>query len=374
MRSTLRGFTLLETVLASVVGSLVLAACFSMFMSMSKLEKSVNRASRQMEELALTQQVLRKSFLTMVLVGEQALQTAMSDVAVDGIVPESARAGLPRPRMLIEFDSALSINSMLMSAQIDGVRIADPSGFGMGPQRIEIVLPEKPVPESMRLFPAGWSSRPKDDLIAAFDPSGIERPEQESGLRGVFELRPDGARERVMEGYGITPATGLEPRPLTPAARRMPEAWTLWWRPVYGAEYEARQFGQPFDIDSMPELLVEAVPLIRGVRMMRVMVFAGEEDPDNPDAPLIVDRWSEYESTTTAQLPGYIEFELETTSGSYANWVFELAWSLADETITQQAPGSGEDPQGDGDTPGQTPGGTNPQPQPDSTGQFGEIT
>ena len=114
------------------------------------------------------------------------------------------------------------------------------------------------------------------------------------------------------------------------------------------------------------------MPLIRGVTMLRAVAFAAEENPDDPDAPLIVERWPEYESTTTVDLPGYIEIEIETTSGSYANWVLELAWSLAEETVTEQetTPDS-EAP--DGQDPGQNPSPT-PAPQPDSTGRFGEIT
>jgi prepilin-type N-terminal cleavage/methylation domain-containing protein len=377
------GFTLLEMVLASVVGSMILLACFSLFVSMGRVEKSMNRASRQMEELALTQQILRKSFMTMTLLGTQALDNAMSEVAVDGVIPEEARPTLPRPRLIIEFDESPSIGGMITAAVLDGVTLADPGGFGIGPQRIEIVLPDKPVPESMRLFPRQWVSGPGDDLVAAFDPSGIGRPENESGVRGVFELRPDGARERVIEGYGITPATGLEPRPVTPAARTAPEGWTLWWRPVYGAEYDARQYQQPYDIDLTPAMLEEAVPLVRGIKTMRVYAFAAEENPDDPDAALDVQRWPQYEATTTGELPGYVGLEIETTSGMYADWVFEMGWSLAEET-TAAAPADGTgDPNADGPD-GQNPDGATPNgapaggdgatPQPDRTGRFGDRT
>jgi hypothetical protein len=371
------GFTLLETILASVVGSMVLLACFSLFLSMSRVERSMNRASRHMEELALTQQVLRKSFMTMMLVGEQTLDTAISEVAVDGVIPDSARASLPRPRLIIAFDDAPSVSQMMVSAMLDGVQLQDPAGFAVGPQRLEIVLPDKPVPESMRLFPAAWTTAATEDIVTAFDPSGIQRPLQESGVRGALELRPDGARERVIEGYGIVPATGLEPPPLNPAARVPPDGWTLWWRPVYGEEYEARQNGLVYDIDTMPGLLEEAVPLIRGIRTMRIYAFAAEEDPGNPDAPLNVQRWPEYESTTTAELPGYVGLEIETTSGVYADWVFEMGWSIAEESTGETLNGEGdeENPANQRDT---TPSGTlNPggaAPQPDSTGRFGDRT
>lgn len=336
---TARGFTLLETILSSVIGSMVLLACFALFVSMSRVEGSMNRASRQMEELALGQQIFRKSFMTIALIGEQALESVVSDLAVDGVVPEAERMNIPRARLIIDFDAAPSIGGMITSALLDGVQLRDPAGFGAGPQFIELVLPDKPVPESMRLFVPQWSTAPADDLVDAFDPSGISRPEEESGVRGIFELRPDGARERVMEGYGIVPATGLEPRPTTKAGRDIPDGWTLWWRPMYGEEYWARQSGLQFDIDSNPALLAEAVPLIRGVRAMRVFAFAAEENPEGPDLPLVRQRWPAYEASTAAELPGYVEMEIETTGGMVANWVFEMGWSITDESVGE--PGDG---------------------------------
>jgi len=339
-----RGFTLLETVLASVIGSLVLVAAFTLFIGMSRAEQTMSRASRQMEELALTQQVFRRSFMEMVLAPTSSVTDAIEEAEADGEVTEAELAAMPRPRLILEFDDAASVSTMMLYASLDGVRLADPAGYGYGPQRLEVVLPDKPVPESMRLFPAAWSSAPQDDLVRAFDPSGVEMPQEESGLRGCFELRPDGARERVMEGYGLSPSAGLEPRPLTPAARKPPEGWTLWWRPVYGEEYEARQNGRAYDVDLKPSLLAEAVPLIRGIKVIRWTAFAAEDDPDDPDAPVITERWPEYSGTTVEDIPGYLEVELETTSGTYANWMFEMGWSLAEEAVEDEpADDQGED-------------------------------
>ncbi|HHN78726.1 MAG TPA: hypothetical protein ENK11_08670 [Phycisphaerales bacterium] len=342
------GFTLLETVLATVIGAMVLAAAMSLFIAMSRAERAMNRASRQMEEMAITQQVLRRSFMTMVLAAQSSVDEQMRRVRQDNEITDEERAALPRPRLLLEFDKADSIALMRSNAAIDGVILLDPSGFGGAPQRLEITLPDKPVPESMRLIPPAWVAAPSDDLLRSFDPTGVDRPDNETGLRGCFELRPDGARERVMEGLGIIPASEPGIRPRLPASRRPPEGWTLWWRPMYGAEIQARQHGVPYDIDRHPELLAEAVPLIRGVRMMRWYAFAAEEDPDNPDAPVIAQRWAEYAGTTTDDIPGYMEAELETTSGSYASWMFEMGWSLADEYVVEGTDNADEeDPAGE---------------------------
>ncbi len=354
-RPTPRAFTLLETLLATVIGGMVLAGSLSLFLAMSRAEQTMARASRAMEELAITQQVLRRACMSMVLAGRDSVAELVEQAEEDGEVTPEEWAAFPRPRLVLEFDRAQSINAMRQTAMLDGATLYDPAGYGMGPQRLELVLPDKPVPESMRLFPAAWSTRPTDDVIEVFDPSGVERPEQENGVRGCFELRPDGARERVMEGYGFVPATGLRPPPQTPAARVPAQGWTLWWRPVYGEEYQARQNQEPFDIDLRPQLLAEAVPLVRGIRRLRCTAFAAEENTEDPTAPAIVERWPEYESTTVEDLPGYIEMEIETVSGTYSNWMFEMGWSLADESTgaDETAPAGEESEETDED--GQPP-------------------
>lgn len=326
-------FTLLETVLATVIGSLVLVACLSLFVAMSRAEATMARASRHMEELALTQQILRKSMMTMVLAGRDSVERRRNELAEGGELSSEAMVQMPRPRLLLEFDTAPSLAAMRTNAILDNATLIDPAGYGMGPQRLEIVLPDKPVPESMRLFPQAWTTATTDDIIRAFDPSGVERPLDEVGLRGCFELRPDGARERVMEGFGLVPASGLDPRPMTPAARKPPEGWTLWWRPVYGEEYWARQRGESFDIDRLPTLLAEAVPLVRGIVSLRWTAFAAERVEGQPDAPLAVQRWPQFAALTVQDVPGYMELEVETTSGTYVSWIFEMGWSLSEESV-----------------------------------------
>lgn len=346
------GFTLLETVLASVIGAVVLSAAFAMFLSVSRTERSMARASRHIEELGLTQQVLRRSFMTMVLASTETVRDAVEGAEEDGEVTPDESAALPRPRLLLAFDDAPSLGAMRTNAAIEGVQLADPAGYGFGPQRLEVVLPDKPVPESMRLMPAAWSTAPSDDLIQAFDPSGVAVPVSEAGLRGCFELRPDGARERVIEGYGLVVSRDLLPPPLTPAARTSPEGWTLWWRPMYGEEFAARQAGRVYDIDLMPSLLAEAVPLVRGIEVLRWTAFAAEDDPNDPDAPVIVERWPEYAASTVEDIPGYVEIELKTTSGTYANWMFELGWSLAEESSADEASAPDDEAEpADGDAP-----------------------
>lgn len=84
-------------------------------------------------------------------------------------------------------------------------------------------------------------------------------------------------------------------------------------------------------------LLEEAVPLVRGVRRMQVFAFAAEEDPDNPDGPPKRERYPAYTASTAAELPGYIEFILETTGGINAEWVLEMGWSITDESLGDPA-------------------------------------
>ncbi len=107
----------------------------------------------------------------------------------------------------------------------------------------------------------------------------------------------------------------------------------------------------------MPAMLAEAVPLVRGIEVMRWTAFAAEDDPNDPDAPVITVRWPEYAGTTVEDIPGYLELELKTTSGSYANWMFEMGWSLAEES-SEDAPAEDEEtPEEDGQPEQTTPQG-----------------
>ena len=162
------------------------------------------------------------------------------------------------------------------------------------------------------------------------------------GVRGVFELLPDG-----MDPLGaLGPATGLEgwkPRESTEPGL------TLWWRelppPAPPPEEEAEGAatvdanGQPVerrDGDAAPRrsreeiegeqlALLSAtrrVPLITGLRWARWEVYRGERFDTRTRA------------TWEHELPGFVKIAFETVEGRKENWMFEVGWTKGAEPGT----------------------------------------
>ena len=238
-----------------------------------------------------------------------------------------------RPRVILEADTAPSIQAMVDQARLDGgdVRsifdglVAPADGPGIA-QRLEMVISDLPVPEAM-LGAAAWGLEPTAAMLDLYTVVEPQQLVEEGGVRSVFELRPDGARERIIQGYGLTPIIDLdlaEPGviPDGPAT-----GWTLWWRPLYIEEAQQRELGFVFDPDDRPDLLLEAVPLMRGLTKARWTFTAISDEEDNATAA----RYTQFRTLTVEDVPGYVEFELETNTGVYANWMFEVVAAPAYE-------------------------------------------
>ncbi len=102
-------------------------------------------------------------------------------------------------------------------------------------------------------------------------------------IRGVLELRPEG------------------------------RAWALWWRPV-------DERGAPIRNDHESNRELSALRLCGGLTSCLWKAFYRG------------DRLTTYQATWSNDLPAYLEVEVATTAGLYANWVFEIGWTTAAET------------------------------------------
>ncbi len=99
--------------------------------------------------------------------------------------------------------------------------------------------------------------------------------------------------------------------------RDTPESWALWWRPV-------APDGSPFRDDYETNRETSALHLAGGLTACRWLVFHRNR------------RLPEFAATWSGDLPAYIELEITTDAGQYANWIFELGWSSDDEVIAQE--------------------------------------
>lgn len=351
------GFTLLETILAVTIGFVVLMGATGVFFLINHTERVAANRSAQMQEQAIAQQVLRRALMSIVVI-DDANMPEPADPEDPDSEPEPWPEDL-RPRLIVDWDTSPTLNMMVQAARADGAELQSPFGENMAPQRIELVVASRPIP-SVMVAPSAWAvARPEDEL-SMFTEMVVPNAPQEGGLRGVLELRPDGARERLLLGRGVAPESlmlAADPR-LTTSPEPI-RGWTLWWREMSPDEFWARQRGEAWDPDARPDLLIDAVPLMRGLKVARWAIIQGDGQK-----PPTKQRYFQSETTAYSEVPGYIELEMRTDDNQYVRWVFELGWLMADEFV--DAPAPEDDAEGD-DAEGDAPAGE--QPEETETGQ-----
>ncbi|TVQ60868.1 MAG: prepilin-type N-terminal cleavage/methylation domain-containing protein [Phycisphaerales bacterium] len=318
-----RGFTLLEVALASALGALVAAGAVAMI-------AAIGRADRQQAERSLSSLELERT--------HRAMQTVFNSLHMaTGATAVGAPVGAERPdeppRISLAPDRAL-------------LRAMQRSG---GVQRLEVVVNRPPLP-GIDALAADWARRRAVEAAAASSARGWRDP-------GEVELIGVRTPRRI--------AFELRPEPRAPDARPDdPSTWTLWYRPVgVSAATELDATGAalggdapPEDLDPAAAALLGAYPLVTGLVLCEWRVFTNRE------------RVTEFEAWQANELPAFIEMELRTASGTYANWLFEVGWLSGEERRTPDEapnglnpnganPGGGGGGEGRGVTPPAQPGG-----------------
>lgn len=327
-RSPRRGFTILETVLAVVVGALVLLGCVSVFLATNRAERAFSRRFERTSELWTTQLATRRAFLNL-LMAEQpdAAPDPNPDVNADVDVEPAARS-----RIILEPDAAAP---------------ASPTGFR--PQRLEVTVARSPVPAILGSQIGSWIVQ--SDRADPLDLTGTGV--SSGAIRGVFELRPAGARELLMTRLGLhEPDHGLEQRMATDP----PPGWTLWWRPILSAEQAELETGVPprpdtsGGADLARTRLAGAIPILTGVNTLVWTIFKSDE------------RVTAYQGLTITDLPAFAELEVSLLNGQYASWMFEVDWTVGEDPddIADEAEDPDANPDDDGDDDSPPPGGPPP--------------
>ncbi len=318
-----RGFTLIETILAATLGSMVLLVTVGIFMFAASSERSFARRFDHASDMARLQVTLRRAMQTLVM-KENA-------TGVQNAAAAEETAPVDRPRIWLGPDD-------VAAGYIEGGR-ARPQGAA-SVQRLELVLSTPPLPNALLGPAAGWASPGSLDALD-FSLADLEG-ENTGGVRGVFELRPDGQRERLMRSVGLD-------RPNWPIPGKNDEVtgWTLWWRPMTIEEIDHLEAGGAWlsdevQTDAGQMRLAAAAPLLRGLTECRWLFF---DDRTKLEA---------YQGLEMNDLPAYVELEVRTKSGLYANWMLEMGWTVgADPSAEEEedasgAEGDANDEAGDG--------------------------
>ena len=301
-----RGFTLLETILAGLIGTLVLSACIGLFGLLDRSDRRLGARFEDVLAMGRLRTAVSRAMDTLVM------STDPQPAGSDGRnLPENPATPLPPPRFVLEPDLAPSLTGLMRRANIAGKE-------GSPPQRFELVLARSPVPP-----PRGRETAPAHGRRA---------------VRGVFELRPDRRRERDHGSYAVK---GDE------------AGWTLWWRPLRIPSGPTTGTAQGDDADTRwmdPSQDPAAVEIISGLERCQWTVYQDRE------------KRTTYSAIWALGLPAYVELSVRTTAGVNAAWMFEVGWSNSPEVVddplvpeSAPEPGDEEGAEGDPATPGGRP-------------------
>lgn len=353
-RAALRGrggFTLLEMVLAVMVGSMVVALSIALLTSIERGSSMMGARTAQTADMQTARLVINRalnSILAAPPVQNQGRAPAVARAEGEP-APEPERSSAPR--VMLDIDPL--VTGVMERRELDGTVVVQQ------PQRLEIVLLDSPVPSASNVDPfalarvakreatkkkrqsesdAAASSEPgadEGDVAKAADEDATDDA-ADDGTTDEDATGEDGERQSVEDGdLGARAVRGvfeLRPQLLTAAQRerlresvRSKPVYELWWRPVASptsvAEWTAMSRG---------ERLVETARLGRPYRLAGDITFARWRMFDDRE------KRTRFEATQYNQLPAYAEFEVETTAGLRHQWLFEIGWAIGPETTAER--------------------------------------
>lgn len=341
LQASRRGFTMLEVSLAAVIGGLIVLASLGVFSALDRADLTLKSRFDHSMQMSRLQTVMRRTFVNLAMstktpprnrpaggrtTAQQSAPTPAAAAAEPqnqpGAVQDEQQIPEP-PRVILGFDDRLGPVEMQLLTK-----------FGTGPnvpatwrpQRLEVVLSRPPVP-----IPKGGASGVFPEAGTGLDEFSDSNSVSASRLfRGIYELQATLP--------GTRGPNGERPRPFT--------TWSLWWRPMpppitpeAGSEGEVREFQL-----APPSLIASDLTYLRW--------------------QFFDDRTLKHEFSTAYYLglPAYVQLEVQTASGIWASWMFEVDFQLANESSAdQQRQGGGTIGGGGGGRPiNRTPARTDP--------------
>jgi type II secretory pathway pseudopilin PulG len=298
-RPSPRAFTLLEVVLAAMVGLLMVLGAFAALSGMEGANRRLGTRAAERAQLDRAQLVLYRALSALAMSDTPAPPGRWRDrqPAGAGTPPpaasgseegssrgagESAARPEPPPRFVLAVDESAGRPPPTWNA-------------GSPPQHLELTVTHPPI-------------LPEEDDQEAFRPpmtnhQGLALDVQ--ALRGRFELVPVPGRDGSTE-------------------------YELWWRPL-----PPRPVGQDRLVTS--NFAERPVLVAEKLRWAWFEVFAARRrHADGFSATWVVD------------LPAYVRFEAMTASGLYVDWLFEPGWTSVPEytlrspTPDERAPATGD--------------------------------
>lgn len=276
-----RSFTIIETVLAAALSSMVVLGCLGGFMAISRADRSLTARFHEANDLARIQRTMQRAFSTLLMAPTSPLEEeeVEEQPPVEEAVEEEESLEaevIPVPRIVLEADNDPLLLSLLQSSRF----AAGGGGSSIAtPQRLELVLSAVPIRP-----PATQSTVWTQALVGVddLDEPISEDEEQYTGVRGAFVLRPDDAESMQSIAREVSNDERI--------------GWTLWW--------------QPIDTRSEPARIAS------GLAACQFLLYRDRE------------MTPELLAYSPEEMPTYIQLEIETLSGLYANYLFEVVWTV----------------------------------------------
>lgn len=446
-----RAFTLLEVVLATSMGAMVIVVALALMQSMERLEKPLGVRQQELADLHRARLVMQRAIAGLVMSDTTAPvnpnarrnsnQTTTGDEAAKSAfeaAEEQFKSRNPRPpaRLLLEPDTSAELRAMLVDVGL-------PADEAQKLQRLEVVIDTPPIAPQFRaeladaiaVYNAANPSESSKSSDSAADPTtltasgssaaGGSASGTSSGLSANAAARSDRSaalRQRFASSNGSSARSGdgssdassgsdsstsdtsrriaallgksdaakqgalrgcFEIRPMLTAdaararAEGKPVLYELWWRPMPAAVETNRKAVNTAttttSTDPTPEPEVTAANLDPRQRYAwgEPVLLADNLVKCNWKLYSEGQRRAAHNAVWEKELPAYVEFEVQTRTGLYANWMFEIGWTKGPELATRSGAGSG--PGGGPNSAALNPGALNPDGRGASTGAPGGI-
>ena len=293
-------FTLLELIMASGLGLVIILASFSLMSAMRATDERTKDRNAASAELSRAHQVLSRAFGSIVVKATQPRQPTRPQLTIATAATSDSKAladttnkdqqrpeDLTPPRVLLEQDRASA-----------------------GQQRLEMTVSEPPI-------------------MAGIDGTLLpgERAEWYSKTRGAFELKPAKIGVGLDLYWVVYPLPNEDPLPPpTDSSKTDPLA-------AAGATGEGIA-SPPVEpaVDGPMQQSSEPLASLLVARNLERCNFRLVRSGENG----FIEPLTEARVTTEEELPAYLELDIATKQGQTATWMFEVGWTVE----PRKAPGS----------------------------------
>lgn len=347
-----RGFTLIELALATVLGTIIVTAALAIFTAMDRADRRFERRFEETVAIERLHNTMRKAIGSIAMSEEAAppgtpgvqATSATSGITQPGRSSTSSTEGdapteavtLPPPRFILLEDPNPEVRGMVnLSRALEG-------GGGSGvlsPQIFEVTLTQSPIGDARAAMLAAYESRLalRLGLESASQTNSDAASADESSSRSdqnpAGDLAESAARDRAAALDEPAPADEEDAfagnlvrgqfflRPGIADRRRRDEMnpdevpWDLYW-----VRLRPRERVESFDAPlAPPQYVGEPILIASGLRYFNIRIFKNRG-------------WMRQHAATYFQhLPAYIQVEVETTTGIWAKWLFEVGWVMSAE-------------------------------------------